>query len=317
MISRVRDVSLLSVLESRPFNLVGARYLQIGIGLAVLFRVTTEVRFAGYFYSVDGTATNSASHLFGQPLGYLVDSLFSVPPGPYAFSFFWGLAALGMIVGKYPRLSVAVVLCCLLIERTLTVIQDGGDNLAAILLFYMLFLHPKLTRPDQITKGPRTFLHNVAVLAIYLQVCILYLVSGTAKLSGEMWPNGTGIYYVLHTEAFSPPWIWVQNLFKVPFIVTIASYLTIIYQLGFPFMVLNRLHLAWVVIGIGLHLSIGIAMGLVPFSMIMISAIIFSVRDSEWNAMYRFFSRRGRVKSYLISATSIIQITSELLPDFD
>ena len=48
-------------------------------------------------------------------------------------------------------------------------------------------------------------------------------------------------------------------------------------------LLLNRFHLVWVVFGIFLHLGTGVTMGLMSFGLVMISALIFTIRDSEWS----------------------------------
>ena len=82
----------------------------------------------------------------------------------------------------------------------------------------------------------------------------------------------------------------MQELFKNPWIVTFATYSAVLYQVGFPFMLLNRLHWIWIVLGVGFHLGIGVVMGLVSFSIAMMGLVLFTVRDSEWAAASRFAS---------------------------
>ena len=123
------------------------------------------------------------------------------------------------------------------------------------------------------------------------QLCILYLISSTLKLQGEVWTNGTALYYVTHTKWFGPPWEWMRRLFENPFIVTIGTYGAVLYQLWFPVALWTKFHWLWVLIGVSFHAAIAVVMGLVSFSAIMTTLVLFTLRDEEWAAISSFLRR--------------------------
>ncbi len=47
--------------------------------------------------------------------------------------------------------------------------------------------------------------HHAGLAAIILQLCILYGASALYKVQGEMWQNGTAIYYITRTQEFAWP----------------------------------------------------------------------------------------------------------------
>lgn len=270
----------MTALEFRLFNTVGVRLLQIFVGSAIAYRGLTELAYVPYLYGQDGPMMSGTGSLLGPQLGTVVDQLVYSPPGTGLFFGLWLAGGLGLVLGYKPRLATFLALLGYLWAEARSITHDGGDNVLRIVLLYMLFLR---TSPGR--AGPGRFFHNLAVIGIYLQLCLLYFVAGTLKLDGDVWKNGTALYYVTQVNWFTPPWPWLQELFKNPWVVTAATYSAVIYQLGFPFMLLNRFHLVWVPVGLAFHLGIGVAMGLVSFSLAMMGLVLFTVRDSEWAAL--------------------------------
>lgn len=275
--------SFFNNLESQPFNRIGVRLLQIGVGGVILYRTVTELPFAQYLYGPNGAAIGSTITLLG-PIGVWVDAVFYSTWGVYLTLALWGLGGLGLILGFRPRLSTLLALMGSLLVELRNNTSDGGDNILRLLLLYMLFFHPRLEQHSATGSGTAVFFHNIGVVAVYAQLIILYLVSATTKLQGEAWINGTAVYYVTQLDSYGPPWAPVRELFKNPWIATLATYSTIFYQMFFPAMLLAppTWKIFWTVFGILLHLNFAILMGLVTFSTVMISLLLFTLRDKEW-----------------------------------
>lgn len=138
----------------------------------------------------------------------------------------------------------------------------------------------------------RAVLHNMGVLAVVAQLCVVYSVSGLTKVQGETWRNGTALYYALKSAEFSfPPlsdWIYRSDA-----VLTLICYMTVLFLVGFPFLVLlNPLtrRLA-IFMGISFHLGIGVVMGLSSFATYMIAAELILVSDSEYTVLVAWFKR--------------------------
>jgi hypothetical protein len=117
---------------------------------------------------------------------------------------------------------------------------------------------------------------------ILWQTSIVYFASAAIKLQGEAWIQGIALYTIFNVDEYSLPFAFAKEIFYSPILTTLFTYATIVYQIGFPFMLFNKLHLIWVVIGILFHLGIFIFMGLTTFSIIMIALILFTISDREW-----------------------------------
>ncbi|WP_404816513.1 HTTM domain-containing protein [Streptomyces thermolineatus] len=108
-------------------------------------------------------------------------------------------------------------------------------------------------------------LHNCAMLVIAVQVCLIYATAGWYKIQGSRWQDGTALHYPLHLPEFSP-WPWLAGLLAANMVVVLAlTYGTVILQVAFPFVVLNR-KVKNVLIPVMMleHLGIAVVLG-IPF----------------------------------------------------
>ncbi|MET3682914.1 putative DCC family thiol-disulfide oxidoreductase YuxK [Alkalibacillus flavidus] len=175
-------------------------------------------------------------------------------------------------------------------------ISDGGDNLLIICMFFLLFAnttayfsldstkyHKSLEKnKSSIFKDISTVFHNFAILACIIQLCIVYFFSAIFQLMGEVWQNGTAIYYISQVSEFSRPVL--QNLTEnYLWLTIIVGYLSILIKLAFPFCLLNKTIKPYIVVSMVLfHAGIGIGMGLLSFSLVMIMFELLVFTDAEY-----------------------------------
>jgi hypothetical protein len=122
--------------------------------------------------------------------------------------------------------------------------------------------------------------HNLAVVAIAMQIMLVYATSGLLKAAGQEWFQGTALYYISQAESLTTP--AVREVAKIAAVSTLGSYFTVIYEVLFPCAVLSPFRLPWVIIGIAFHLGIALSLGLISFSIVMIGMDLFFVSDEEW-----------------------------------
>jgi hypothetical protein len=291
---------LFSLLEREQFNIVGVKLLRILLGIVLVHRGISEFRYAGFLYSDQGASYGSSSDILGLLIGKFMDSLF-YSHCPWLVSVLWLLGGLALILNKFTKIGIIACLLGYIMTESRTVIQDGGDNISRITLFYMLFL----SFNNGVGKF-RTALHNLGVASIYLQLVILYSISGISKLQGDYWVNGTALYYILNVQWFSTNIPLVTHAFKLSWVTALASYTAIAYMIGFPFMLLNRLHLLWAALGILFHLMIALTMGLVDFSVIMIGLILFTISNREYYTLKVYYGRLLSMINSLFSTKTTI-----------
>jgi len=260
-----------------PQHLVGVRVLEAAIGAALVFRGFTELPFAAYFWGPHGLGAGRP--VTAPVLGWLVTEALETEIGATLLPLCVALAGAALVLGFRTRLACAAALFLMVVmEQRLPEIADGGDNVARLLLVYLLFALPAgATAP---AGSLRVWAHNLGVVTVVAQLVVLYLTSGFLKAFGERWHNGTALYYISQVEWFSLPGL--RALFQDPYLVTFAAYTTVAYQVMFPVAMVSRLKKLWILTGICFHAGIAVFMGLVTFSTVMIGLELFLFTDHEF-----------------------------------
>ncbi len=186
---------------------------------------------------------------------------------------------------------------------------DGGDNIMRIVLFFMIFVNAGAVLSLDSTRKPwrgralvqpvLAVVHNFAVLAIVLQLAFLYMSTGLYKAMGELWQNGTALYYILRVDAFSWPGV-AEYIYRNPYIVVGATYGTVLFEITFGPLLLNRWTRLLSVIPAGFlfHLGIGAVMGLTTFAWSMLSLYPLLVTDGEYQAAGGWIRRQFGLTVY-------------------
>ncbi|MDV8004837.1 HTTM domain-containing protein [Rhodococcus sp. IEGM 1318] len=212
------------------------------------------------------------------------------------------------MIGFRTRIStILLFLLCWSLTARNPFISDGGDNLMAIVLLLLCFAKTAdWMSVDNLLKSRRTangnperkngslskfesfsvILGNLAWMALLVQVCILYTTSGLAKVQGTLWQDGTAVYYILRTAEFST-WPALSDLIiGNGYLTTTASYMTVLVQVFFPFLIFNRhLKVPTIAVLVGMHAGIGIFMGLPVFALVMIGTEMIFLPDSFWRKL--------------------------------
>lgn len=165
----------------------------------------------------------------------------------------------------------------------------GGDNLIYLVAFLLIFADcgahfsiDAISRRGRTQPGPFVaMIHNYAVLAILIQLSLVYLTSAFYKLQGDFWRDGTALYYVLRTSEFnlSP---FAHHFYDRKVVAALLTWGTVIFEMSWPFLIWNRRTKPLVALGaVLMHAMIGYFMGLVWFSFVFISAQVIIFQDSE------------------------------------
>ncbi len=259
-------------------------------GCTILAQLLSSLPQRHFLFGPDGVypeAFARDSGLFG---------LYSLVQSDVGFEllYFGSIAAtLAWTLGLFVPITTLLVL--VLWRSTfdrLPALGDGGDNLAQLLLIYGLLTQLGGTAAERWMKrlpawvrDVRAMVHNTGLAAMWIQVCIVYFIAGAAKMHGEAWRNGTALYYALGTHKYSMPGV-IDPLLDAPILLTLLAYATVVFQVGFPFLVLLNRHARRValVVAFSFHLGIATVMGLTTFAFFMIAADLTFLSDSEVQA---------------------------------
>lgn len=218
-----------------------------------------------------------------------------------------------MMLGLYTRASTFMTL---LLWVSLYVsnpfVGSGGDAILRMVLLYMCFTdagrHWSL---DARMRGRRgevrgivpawmtNTLHNLATILIVHQVVMVYLASSFWKVQSAVWKDGTAVYYPLQTDAYSPWNDVLHPLYDNATFIAGATWSAIVIQMFFPVFLLYRPSRFVALIAItGMHLGIGLLMGIMYFSLVMIAVDMILVSDSSWLRAQEWTRRRWAARRH-------------------
>ncbi|WP_242068189.1 DCC1-like thiol-disulfide oxidoreductase family protein [Bacillus thuringiensis] len=291
--------------------LVGTSLARIGFGFVILFFYCIHYRIRHFLWFPGGVLD---ADIYRS--GYL--TIFQFASNTIAFDILFHLGIIVTIlyiIGYKGRItSILFFIFTYSILQRNWLLGDGGDNLLRVLLVYMMFTkntayfsfdskkfwEKHRTGVQDGTYRISTLLHNFAALACIIQICILYFTAGMYQAMGNLWTHGTALYYIMQVDQFTFP-VLKNILYDSPLLLTILTYLTIIVKVSFPFMLFNRITKYISVFSIALfHLGIGIGMGLVSFSAIMIIADLMIISDDDYRILRRTFAEKMRKQQIMV-----------------
>jgi antimicrobial peptide system SdpB family protein len=291
----------------REHCLIGMSLFRIVAGLTILIQYLVNYAQRRYLFGPDGVYPFD---IFAQ--GMAGGNRFSV----YAFStsplYFEICFHLGVVIAIVWVLGWRTRLCTPLnfimwwsLEHRFPGIWDGGDNIFRIVVIFATFANVgayfsldarRRARqpeppPDQLRAA--AMLHNAAVLAIALQLCLLYGIAGLSKVQGETWRDGTALYYALRGGQYVWPG-FSEVIYENAVIIVLLSYATVAFQVSFPFLFFLRRgtrNLA-LCISLSFHIGIMLFMGLISFSLFMMAVDLALLGDQEYRAAWRWLNAR-------------------------
>lgn len=297
---------------SRPcFSAVAHRAVavsvaRLGLAAGLVHFYLSSYNDRRFLWGANGVLSHAAWIGPGNPLGAV--SPYRLWRGEMAFEVLFHLGlllalAFGVFGGRLLTASNWFMLESLHGRNPL--VLDGGDNLLRLLLLLLVLTESNLylavgarRRRDgfrrRLASQPtsnRFLVHNCGVLLLVFQVAVLYGAAVLWKLSGAPWRDGTALYYVSRATEFSyrplPSFI-IDN----PVLVTLLTYGVVIAQMAIVWLTVRRKR-PYVVLGSALllHAGIAISMGLVTFSVVILSADAVLVGDATWTALAAALAR--------------------------
>jgi Vitamin K-dependent gamma-carboxylase len=183
-------------------------------------------------------------------------------------------AGCGLLLGLASRFSAILAwflhLCA---TKSGDFVSYGVDSFMTIGLFYLMLsplpdrysLDQRFRKPQP--KDPQLLGFFRRVLQLHL--CFIYFFGGLTKCLGDGWWNGSNIWRALTRPPFNviPPDILVSWKYFLP----VLGILICLIEIGYPvFVWVQGTRTIWLVCVLGMHLMIGLAMGMYLFALIMI-----------------------------------------------
>lgn len=276
--------------------LVGTSLFRIAAGLLLLYHYLIFYHQRYFLYSAQGVNDYPADFIKGTFSLYNFHSSLTY----FDFIYHAGIVVAFLYLLGYKGRIISVINFVFYYSLYVRMFQisDGGDNIFIICLFFLLFANcsayfsidslaasRRSSREGSFRHVLATLLHNFAVVCCIIQLCILYLFSGMYQLMGELWQNGTSMYYIAQVREFSRPMFrsLTENFLELTIVM---SYASILAKFAFPFTIMSK-RAKPIIVGIMVAFHIGIAMnmGLLSFSFVMIILELLVFTDQEYKRL--------------------------------
>ena len=178
--------------------------------------------------------------------------------------------------------------------------QFGLDQINAFLCFYLAIsdcgrvysVDAWLRRRRGRGVESATVMNNIATRLIQLHMCVVYLFAGLGKLQGTYWWNGEAIWGALASYEYqSVDMTWISEHL---WLVNVLTLVAVSWEVTYPFLVWPRLtRPIMLLMAFGIHLGIGICMGMLTFGLVMFYGNLAFVEPRYWRLGWRSL-RAGR-----------------------
>ena len=167
--------------------------------------------------------------------------------------------------------------------------QFGLDQISAFLCCYLAIsdcgraysIDAWLNRKRGRGRDGSTVMNNIATRLIQLHMCVVYLFAGLGKMQGGYWWNGEAIWGALASfEYQSIDMTWISDHM---WLVNLLTLVAVSWEVTYPFLVWPRLTRPIVLLmAVGIHLGIGVFMGMLTFGLIMIYGNLAFIEPQVW-----------------------------------
>lgn len=211
----------------------------------------------------------------------------------YGLFVLYLLLLLGLALGYAPRLFAALSLFChLLFFGSGKMFMYGVDYFTTSALFYCLILPSTQAfslRSFRFSKqlsptAYSTFFKRI----LQVHLCLVYFFGGFSKMLGVHWWTGEGIWRSVSLPGFNN--IDTTWLAEFPLMLVVMGWIILMTETFYFLLVyFKKTRAITLLIIMGMHVGIGVSMGLYQFATIM---ILLNFTAFGWDDMQLFFKRR-------------------------
>lgn len=169
------------------------------------------------------------------------------------------------------------------VNRNMSV-MFGVDMIATFFLLYLCFArtNSRFSVDAKLGWGARSqsALSHIAHRLMQIQVCIIYGFSGTEKLKGTRWWDGSALWDVLSIGNMQR---WDMSFVAhFPVLLAASVYIVLAWEIYFPALIWQKsLRLPMLFFGVVMHLGIFVFMNLPSFGFMMIALYLLFLKPEE------------------------------------
>ena len=191
----------------------------------------------------------------------------------------YGASLLAFLLGWQTRLATLVAFVCTVsIHRREPFIWTGGDLLAQLMLFWLMFLPAgaalsldALRRRSRGTPQPVVRSWNMGLLQA--QLSLVYLSTFLLKMGSASWQQGQGLAHAWQITYHARP--WGEFLNTVPGLAQLGTWATLAFELVFASFIWSRRMRPWLLgVGVLFHIAIELTLRAGPFTYVMLACYI-------------------------------------------
>jgi len=233
-----------------------------------------------------GTARFSLLNIFGASDAVL-----------YVLLTIYMIASLGLCLGFKPRICAAVVFLILTtLHHRNPAVMNSGDTLMRIFAFMLIFapsgaMYAIGSRKKASAGSESPKVQRWAQRLMQFQITAVYAQTLLGKLDGEMWRNGTALYYSSRLEELYR--LPVPILFDNIYTIKLFTWGTLFAEALLCTLIWSKPPLRYYVLGLGvlLHLGIEWSMNIPLFEWLMICSFVLFIEPNHVEAAVNRISR--------------------------
>ena len=138
---------------------------------------------------------------------------------------------------------------------------------------------------------PACWSNTLATRLIQLHLCVIYLFGGLGKLRGEMWWDGSAMWYSIASYEYqSMDMTWTGHF---PILCSMATHLTLFWEVSYCALIWPRWTRTWTLfVALLVHGGIALFLGMFTFGLMMIVANIAFIPPIRFQPLFEYLQRR-------------------------
>jgi len=212
----------------------------------------------------------------GIMAGFSFSKLMFLPTFRSLLNIWWLVAcmvvAIAMVCTPNRWLSIIIFIISLNYISLLYLATNNGDKLLNFFVFTLIFVDE-----NAIKTQVGWILNKATAFLLKINICGVYFLNGYGKILKPSWWDGSFMAQVWNLDYYINSHL-VPQWFSNPTVCLVTSWLVIIFELGFPFLIWYRRFRRWLVpIGLIFHIFIAAFLSLPDFGLTMAAAYLLFV----------------------------------------
>nr|WP_187432932.1 HTTM domain-containing protein [Natronococcus pandeyae] len=256
------------------------------MGLLIIADLFLRARNFTFFYTEEGVVPQSLAMEWAPEYAFSFYYLTSDPNIIAGLFVVQGLIAVQLIVGYETRVATLVsFLFVLSLDHHNPLVTSYADTLFRLLLFWAIFL-PLGERWSidavHTDAQPRTYVANLATLAILMQMIVMYFVNGFHKTQSDVWRTGEATPLIMSADDIT--FLFAEYAHIFPTLLELGGmmwyYMLLLSFLLFFFQ--GRLRILGVAMFFGVHAAFAVTVRIGAFPYVAMAGLLLFLQAQFW-----------------------------------